>query len=279
MTHPKTDIQPSDTQTPDTGTLIQRYLDGETSLAEERQLALILSRKEILTFEEQIILAMLGELTVDEALYDEIMAKRKAMYHAQSTTYNVAPSLNTQTQPPQSQPLVPRTRILKMWPWLSAAACIATIAFLLGRHAMQDTPDSPTPQLATTVAPPPRPTAAAEEATKERATPDKEQAAPAKEPAAPIMEKPLLAEAKPRAIKPQATSTNTPALQAEPSPHPSQEGEVQLPPILHPERLEYTPEDVAALKQQAKQKYLEWIQLEREIMELEETSTAINYNE
>lgn len=58
---------------------IQRYLDGETTLAEERLLTLALSRKESLTTEEQIILAMLGELTVDEAIYDEIMAERQTL--------------------------------------------------------------------------------------------------------------------------------------------------------------------------------------------------------
>lgn len=44
--------------------------------------------------------------------------------------------------------------------------------------------------------------------------------------------------------------------------------------ITHPERLEYTPEEIEVLKQRAHEKYLEWIQLEREILEADRRRTA-----
>ena len=56
--------------------LINRYLEGETSPEEERQLALEL-QGDNLPEEWQVIRLMLGELTIGEAEYDSIMEKRK----------------------------------------------------------------------------------------------------------------------------------------------------------------------------------------------------------
>lgn len=53
--------------------------------------------------------------------------------------------------------------------------------------------------------------------------------------------------------------------QAAPS-EPSQESQAVIITATHPERLEYTPEDIEALKAKAKEKYLEWLQLEQEII-------------
>lgn len=44
--------------------------------------------------------------------------------------------------------------------------------------------------------------------------------------------------------------------------------------ITRPERLEYTPEELEVLKERAKEKYLEWIQLEQEILEADKRRTA-----
>ena len=52
--------------------LINRYLEGETSPEEERQLALEL-QGDNLPEEWQAIRLMLGELTIGEAEYDNIM--------------------------------------------------------------------------------------------------------------------------------------------------------------------------------------------------------------
>lgn len=56
--------------------LINKYLEGETSPEEERQLALALQGNDI-PEEWQAIRMMLGELTMGEAEYDAIMEQRK----------------------------------------------------------------------------------------------------------------------------------------------------------------------------------------------------------
>ena len=56
--------------------LINKYLEGETSPEEERQLALELQGDDM-PEEWQAIRMMLGELTIGEAEYDAIMEQRK----------------------------------------------------------------------------------------------------------------------------------------------------------------------------------------------------------
>ena len=56
--------------------LINKYLEGETSPEEERQLALALQGDDM-PEEWQTIRLMLGELTMGEAEYDAIMEQRK----------------------------------------------------------------------------------------------------------------------------------------------------------------------------------------------------------
>ena len=56
--------------------LINKYLEGETSLEEERQLALELQGDDM-PDEWQAIRLMLGELTMGEAEYDAIKVQRK----------------------------------------------------------------------------------------------------------------------------------------------------------------------------------------------------------
>ena len=56
--------------------LIDKYLAGETSPAEERQLALALQQRQDLPEDWQAVSMMLGELTLGEAEYNAIMAQR-----------------------------------------------------------------------------------------------------------------------------------------------------------------------------------------------------------
>ena len=58
--------------------LIDKYLAGETSPAEELQLASELQHCDNITDEWQAVSIMLGELTQGEAEYDRIMASRKS---------------------------------------------------------------------------------------------------------------------------------------------------------------------------------------------------------
>ena len=90
MTHQETEI------------LIQKYLNGETTAEEERLLALEVSREDA-PADWKIIAEMLGELTIDEALFDQIMAERK-----------------------------PKPRLMRFWPWVAAACVVALLVVFLG---------------------------------------------------------------------------------------------------------------------------------------------------
>lgn len=81
--------------------LIARYLNGQTTPAEERQLALEVQREDAPP-EWRIVAEMLGELTRDEALYDRIMAERASR---------------------------PATRRMKRWYWSVAASVALVIGF------------------------------------------------------------------------------------------------------------------------------------------------------
>ncbi|WP_018463735.1 hypothetical protein [Segatella paludivivens] len=79
----------------DTEQLIKKYLNGETSLEEEKLLAREVSRDNA-PQEWKIITEMIGDLAVDETVYDEMVTKRKT------------------------------SRTFKIWPWLGAA-CVAAL--------------------------------------------------------------------------------------------------------------------------------------------------------
>ena len=57
--------------------LIDKYLEGETTPVEEQQLARALQLCHELPADWQAIRLMLGELTLGEAAYDDIMAQRR----------------------------------------------------------------------------------------------------------------------------------------------------------------------------------------------------------
>ncbi len=58
--------------------LIDKYMEGETTPQEERQLAIEVNRPDA-PAEWKIIAEMLGDLTLGEALYDQTMAERKRL--------------------------------------------------------------------------------------------------------------------------------------------------------------------------------------------------------
>ena len=82
--------------------LIQKYLNGETTAEEERILALEVSREDA-PDDWKVIAEMLGELTIDEALFDKIMAERKQ-----------------------------KPRFIRFWPWVAAACVAALLIVFLG---------------------------------------------------------------------------------------------------------------------------------------------------
>ena len=62
----------------DVNRLIDKYMEGETTPQEERQLAIEVNRPDA-PAEWKIIADMLGDLTLGEALYDQTMAERKRL--------------------------------------------------------------------------------------------------------------------------------------------------------------------------------------------------------
>lgn len=100
----------------ETEQLIERYLAGETTPEEERQLALEVSQPDA-PEDWRIIAEMLGTLTTDEALYDQMMEAR----HAATKM---------------------KTRLMSMkWVW-TAAACLVAVAITVPLvWSRQSTPD------------------------------------------------------------------------------------------------------------------------------------------
>ena len=96
----------------DTEILIQKYLNGETTAEEERMLALEVTRENV-PDDWKVIAEMLGELTVDEALFNQMMAERSR-----------------------------KSRIVKLWPWV-AAACMAALLIVLLGPPRKDAPSKP----------------------------------------------------------------------------------------------------------------------------------------
>lgn len=105
--------------------LIERYLDGTTTPAEERELALAVQQPDAPP-EWAIIAEMLGELTTDAALYDNIMAQR-------------APQPAKQDATPAKQDATPAKRFVRLWPW-AAAACVAVALGLSYNYIHRATP-------------------------------------------------------------------------------------------------------------------------------------------
>ena len=96
----------------ETEILIQKYLNGETTAEEERMLALEVSREDA-PEDWKIIAGMLGELTIDEALFNQMMAERSH-----------------------------KSRIVKLWPWV-AAACVAALLIVFLSPPRKDAPSKP----------------------------------------------------------------------------------------------------------------------------------------
>ena len=98
--------------------LIDKYMDGKTSLEEERQLAIEVNCPNA-PVEWKIVAEMLGELTLGEALYDEEMAARK------------------------------RVRLHRYIGWsVAAVAACLTLWFVLGKYSVSTPQQETTPQIA-----------------------------------------------------------------------------------------------------------------------------------
>ena len=100
----------------DVNRLIDKYMEGETSPQEERQLAIEVNRPDA-PAEWKIIAEMLGELTLGEALYDQTMAEWK------------------------------RIRIRRYIGWGVAVAACLTLWLVLGKLVPETPQQDTTPQI------------------------------------------------------------------------------------------------------------------------------------
>ena len=98
--------------------LIEKYMEGKTSLEEERQLTLEVNRPDA-PAEWKIVAEMLGELTWGEALYDQEMKERKSV----------------------------RLHRYIGWSMAAVAACL-TLWFVLGKFSTPTPQQDMTPQIA-----------------------------------------------------------------------------------------------------------------------------------
>lgn len=250
-------------------TLLNKFLKGETSADEEREL------KRLLADVPQ------SELTPEETSVLQILS-----YSADGEEEDIFAVDYTDEYNKVAHP----SRIVHLWPWL-AAACVIGFAILLlappkGDSApeqgggiqtakvqpdtttMKETPAvidipqqaQPTPQLIA----------------KREKTEKKKQSQPVSE----NIESPYEQRFEPVAepITEQIVP-ETPIEIAEAKTEDNQIAEEdtvrpRLLPISNPERLEYTAEDIEKLKQRAREKYLEWIQLEQEILDADIRHTA-----
>jgi len=102
----------------DVNRLIDKYMEGETTPQEERQLAIEVNRPDA-PAEWKVIAEMLGDLTLGEALYDQTMAERK------------------------------RVRIRRYIGWsIAAVAACLTLWFVLGKLSIPTLQQDTAPQIA-----------------------------------------------------------------------------------------------------------------------------------
>lgn len=109
--------------------LIDRFLAAESTPEEERRLALALHEAAAATGDDlpadwQAALLMLSELTLGEALYDEILARRNPAPLAQS------PSAQSVRLATESQ----KSRRLRLWRWAAAVALVFATGLGVALH-------------------------------------------------------------------------------------------------------------------------------------------------
>ena len=241
-------------------TLLNKYLAGETTAAEEQELRrLLLSMSQSqLTEEEQTVLELLS-YTREETDEEDIFA----VDYTEEYDKVVRPR-----------------HTIRLWPYV-AAACIAGAMFIFLTPPKEESPEQEEEQQVAHVLPD---TTSTELLAEELPTAREE------EPSQPhIVGQPkakrLVAKADiPTLAVEEEISDEQDINESIPS-QPDDNAQLaavekteEEPPaniiITHPERLEYTPEEIEVLKQRAHEKYMEWIQLEREILEADRRRTA-----
>ena len=243
-------------------TLLNKYLAGESTANEERELKRLLLGvpPNQLSEEERAVLDLLS--------YAEAEADEEDIF-----AIDLSEEYDKVVRPKRS---------IRLWPYV-AAACVAGALFLFltppkdegGQHEVElpiaeVLPDTTATELLADAAP----ETPAQSATEEETNSD-----------SPAARRQLVAEV---SLPVPTEEEEVTEQQDIPTTAPSQPDEnMQLAAlqgvgeessetytITHPERLEYTPEELEVLKERAREKYMEWIQLEQEILEADKRRTA-----
>ena len=227
-------------------TLIDKYMAGETTSAEERELKRLLQESPELSPEESSVLQLLQYSLAEDDDEDIFAVDYTEDY----------------------EKVVHPRKTIRLWPFVAAACVAGALVFFL-------TPPKTDNALST----PEQPIAKVEE--KPTETPE------AESPTVVVPAEPTKGVVRAKANAPtqiaKAEVVKEEPLVAEVSRDPEAAARefASSYSVSNPERLKYTPEEMEALKRQARKKYEEWIQLEREILEydIKQTTALINNNE
>lgn len=236
-------------------TLLNKYIAGETTSDEEHKLMLLLQESPELTSEESAVLQLL-QYSNSDADEEDIFAVDY------SDEYNK---------------VVRPRKIIRIWP-LVAAACVAAILIVF----LTPPKDEVSPAMSQTeiAKAEPQPEAIKEKENLPEVVPiETARTTPpnprliAKAEAAKDSKMAEVAKESNMAEETTHIPEETEAV-VESSPQPQD----YVYTVSNPERLEYTPEEMDALKRQAQRKYEEWMQLEKEIIqyEMKQTTALIN---
>lgn len=231
--------------------LIERFLDAETTLQEEQMLMEYFRREDIPEDLKQY-----REMFLD---YGEVASLQPSQ---EENTVEMLPVQNVQDGEKQKPKLPPRI----MWRWAVAASIAILFAFGIG--LLYNNKEEEKPQIAEVI---PKQT----EVKETELVMEEKQSMVAEAPSVPKarMSKPK------HVVKEENREPETLLAETQSEATSAPQGNTFSYSVSNPERLKYTPEEIAALKRQARRKYEEWLQLEREILEYDTRSISALINE
>ena len=235
----------------DVHNLIERFLNAETSLQEEQMLMEYFRREDIPEDLKQY-----RDMFLD---YGEVASLQLPQ---EEDTVELLPLQNVQDGETQNPKLPPRIK----WRWAAAASIAILFAFSLA--FLYNNKEEEKPQIAE-VLPKPIEVKEAEPVIEEKQTMVAE---------APSVPKVRISKPK-QSVKEENREPETLLAETQSETTSAPQGNTFSYSVSNPERLKYTPEEIAALKRQARRKYEEWLQLEREILEYDTRSISALINE
>ncbi len=231
--------------------LIERFLDAETTLQEEQTLIEYFRGADIPEDLEQY-----REMFLD---YGEVASLQPSQ---EEDAVEMIPVQNVQDGEKQKPKLPPRI----MWRWAVAASIAILFAFGIG--FLYNNKEEEKPQIAELL---PKPI----EVKDTKPVTEEKQIAVAEAPSVP---KVRISKPK-QSVKEENREPETLLAETQSEATSAPQGNTFSYSVSNPERLKYTPEEIAALKRQARRKYEEWLQLEREIIEYDTRSISALINE